>query len=323
MKEFMIEKGPYLEEKKDTSNHIVIQGLLSMVAYRILKEGMIPYWEGSISFIQVFLPIFLFGATILLCYGCYYVGEHFLTEEREYTEEECLIDGILLGLLLPIHTPIFIILISVFSTVIIGRYFYSGKTLFVPSLIGIISSLGIVIWCSLCSIQTPSIIRLLFEYTEGVTLDSFSIFSIWTGLIGSWISKTSPILCVIILLFLIFQKAIKWRIPIYFIGCYLLLFVFQYFYFPITPIQIVKWLGVGNVLFLSIFVATDPRTTPVTTSGQILFALFLAIFTFYGNYLFSPFLSMILAILILNLMVPFLDYFGNYFRLKYCNEYIS
>lgn len=321
MKEFVSEKNPYIKKETDKTFHYFIFSLIFCIGYRLIKEGAIPYWTGNASFYEMFLPALLVLSTILLSYGCYYIGEHYI--KSEYEEEECLIDGILLGLLLPIHTPVFIIIMSVFMTVIIGRYFYNGKPFFAPVLVGIVSAVGFSIWISICNIDA-SYHTLLFEYTELLNVEDLMHYDIWTSFIGAWVSKTNPILCVTLFSFLIFKRVIKWKIPVFFIIFYLLLLLFSNFFIPTSITEIIKLFDSNNLLFIIVFIATDQRTTPVTGIGQFLFALLLAFFTFIGSHFWNPFLAVILSILLLNLFVPLLDYFGNYCQLKYRkNIYIS
>lgn len=319
MKQFLLQKNLYKNYYDDKTFHYIIETLIIMIAYRILKDGVLPCLNGS-SFLELLLPVFLILACILLCYGAYYIGEHYFSSNH-YQEEECFIDGILLGLLLPIHTPILMILLAVFMTVIVGRYLYQGQFILVPVLVGIISTIVVSVILRFFDITNEISIRLLFEYTEFINVHELSATSIWSGFVGDFISKTSSLLCIMACLFLILKKAIKWRIPIYFVGSYILLFVISNFFIPRTIMEIVKNLGSGNLLFLSLFVATNQRSTPITFSGQILFGCLLGLFTYIGSYFFTPFLSMILSILLLNLLVPVLDYFGNYYQLKYCSQF--
>lgn len=317
MKIFLLQKNLYKND--DKTFHYMIEMLIVMIAYRILKDGILPCLNGA-SFLELLLPIFLILSCILLSYGAYYIGEHYLSFNN-YQEEECLIDGILLGLLLPIHTPILMICLAVFITVIIGRYMYPGQPFLAPVLLGIVSTIVASIGLSFFEITNEISIRLLFEYTELINVHELSATSIWSGFVGEWISKTSSVLCIIAFFYLLFKKAIKWRISLYFVGSYLLLFVVSNFFIPRTIIEIVKNLGAGNLLFLALFVATDQRSTPVTFSGQILFACLLSLFTYIGSFFFTPFVAMILSILLLNLLVPLFDYFGNYYQLKYCSQF--
>ncbi|MCI8545065.1 MAG: RnfABCDGE type electron transport complex subunit D [Bacilli bacterium] len=318
MKQYIQAKNICNYNQKDQTYQMFMKVLLIMILYRIMKTGIFPFVLGKISILELLLPILLIISCILLCYGGYYVGENFLSK-NQYKEEECLMDGILLGLLLPIKTPFWMILIAVFLTIFIGRYFYDRIPIAMPSLIGILGVIGFSIWFQICHLNNSSINFILLEFTETYQLNQISLISVYLGGIGEWISKTSPLLC--ILAFLYLRKHIKWRIPIYFIGTYLILLIFSNYFISNSWIDILKNLGVGNILFLSLFCGTDMRTTPVTNAGQILFAVFLGIFTYIGTFFFTSYLAIILSILISNLFTPLYDYFGNYYELKYCSEY--
>lgn len=171
----------------------------------------------------------------------------------------------------------------------------------------------------MCHLDSLNIDSILLEFIEGYPLNEISIVSIYLGGVGELVSKTSPILC--ILAFLYLRKNIKWRIPVYFIGTYFILLIFSNYFISNSWVNIFKYFGVGNIIFLSLFCAADMRTTPVTNVGQILFAVFLGIFTYIGTFFFTSYLTIILSILISNFFTPLYDYFGNYYGLKYCSEY--
>lgn len=318
MKQYIKNKNICNYNQKDQSYKMLMRVLLIMILYRIMKVGILPFVLGEISNLELLLPILVIISCILLCYGGYYIGENFLSKNK-YKEEECLIDGILLGLLLPVKTPFWMILIAVFLTIFIGRYFYNGVPIGMPSLIGILGVISLSIWLQMCHLSTINIDSILIEFTEIYSLNHISIVSVYLGGIGEWMSKTSPILC--ILSFLYLRKNIKWRIPVYFIGTYFILLILSNYFISNSWVNIFKCLGTGNIFFLSLFCAADMRTTPVTNVGQILFAVFLGIFTYIGTFFFTSYLSIILSILISNLFTPFYDYFGNYYELKYCSEY--
>lgn len=298
MKEFLEQKGPYIKKEKDQFFPSLMIVLVFMMAFRFVKEGMIPYFQGKILWIEFFLPLLLMASCILLTFGCFYMGRFF--GKDEYSQEECLIDGILLGLLIPLHTSIFALIFSAFLMVLLGRYVFSG-TLFPPICIGLI-----------CSI-------FLNFNTFQVSLEETSLSSIWLGL--SEESRYSPLLCMIAFLFLMIKKTIKWRIPVYFLGSYIMLLVISNLFFPTDFVSLLKQLGSYDLLFLVIFVVSDQKMTPVTTIGQILFSLLLALFIYLISYFLNPFFSMIVSILLLNGMVPLFDYFGNYYQLKFCNQF--
>lgn len=318
MKQYVSEKNICDYNRNEKTHYALIKVLMVMILYRLMKESFFPLIHGTIRILEFFLPILFILSCVLLCYGGYYIGEHFLFQNR-YKKEECLIDGILLGLLLPIKTPFWLIMIAVFLTILIGRYFYNGIPIGMPALIGILGNIGFSIWLQICHLESTGTDLVLLEFTQSYQLYQLSIIDVWLGNVGEWISKTSPILC--ILGFLYLKKYIKWRIPIYFVGTSITLLILSNYFVSNSVIYILKWLGSGNILFLALFCTTDTRTTPVTDIGQILFGVFLGIFTYIGNFFFTPFLALILSILISNFFTPFYDYFGNYYELKYCSEY--
>lgn len=316
MKEYSLEKGPYLEYPKEDNQNQILFVLLFLVFYRMLNEGMIPYWESEIPLTAVFLPILFILASVLLSYGFYYIGEHF-EQKKQYSKEECIIDGVLLGLLLPIHTPIIILILSVFLMIIVGRYFYHENPLFTPVIVGLFGAIGISIWFSLCHFETKESMQILFEYTEMINLTSISVYSVWTEFLHPYITVISPLLCLILLLFLMIKKAIRFRIPIYFIGGLFLLCVFTSL-FTNSYINMITMISNSNFFFFSIFLASMERTSPITNVGQILYALVLSIGTFYGSFLINPSLAMMISILVLNVAKKLFDSFGRYYEMKYC-----
>lgn len=318
MKKYIKEKQFYQYSKEDYSFRLFINVLFVMILYRIIREGILPFVKNQISVLELFLPLLFISACVLLCYGGYYIGEHFIAKKL-YKKEECIIDGMILGLLLPIRTPIWLLVIIIFLTIFIGRYFYTNILLGMPVLIGILGAIGLSVWLRICHLETTAVNNLLLEFIEGYQLRNLSMADIWLGNIGNFVSKTSPILCVFGFFYL--RKNIKWRIPVYYIGTSLLLLILSNYFIDNSWNDILKWLGSGNLLFLALFCATDKRTTPVTNTGQMLFAIFLSITTYIGSFFFPLFLSMILAILLSNFLTQLFDYFGNYYELKYCNEY--
>lgn len=313
MKQFVTSKI-YMNKEKDRDFDYLIGMLIVMIGYRIIMVGIVPYANAEISFAQIWLPSLKIALCLLLSLGCYYIMKfHF--HINQYREEEYLLDALLLGLLLPIHTPIPIIIVSTLSMVLLGRYCFQG--ILSPVLIGMIVAIGSSILLHILNYNIDNFLQL---FTKTVSVRESSLFDVWIGSVEELISQTSPILCMIGLIFFIFKKSMKWRIPIYFIVSYLCLLLISNFFISTTLVEILKSLGVGNILFLSIFVATDKRSTPVTNSGQILFASLLALLTYLGTYFFSSFLAMIVSMLFVTFLVPIFDYFGNYYQIKCYHE---
>jgi len=69
-------------------------------------------------------------------------------------------------------------------------------------------------------------------------------------------------------------------------------------------------LFIGSSIFLGFFMATDPATTPYTGTGQIIFGIGLGILTVLIQTYMNFFGGSLLALLIMNLLVPQLDKVG-------------
>ena len=76
-------------------------------------------------------------------------------------------------------------------------------------------------------------------------------------------------------------------------------------------------LFIGSSIFLAFFMATDPATTPLTYTGQIIFGVGLAILTVLMITYMQFFGASFVALVIMNLTVPALDKVG---RLKPTTE---
>jgi electron transport complex protein RnfD len=63
----------------------------------------------------------------------------------------------------------------------------------------------------------------------------------------------------------------------------------------------------GSSIFMALFMATDPATTPYNGVGQIIFGVGLAILTIVIQTFMGFFGGSLLALLIMNLLVPVID----------------
>jgi electron transport complex protein RnfD len=112
--------------------------------------------------------------------------------------------------------------------------------------------------------------------------------------------------------YLTFKKVIKWKIPVIYIGTvFLLTWLIGNMnglgiWYPLFQIMS------GGLFFGAVFIANDTVTSPVTSVGQILYALFLGILTVLFRYLTPLPEGVLTAILTMNIFVVILDKIGSY-----------
>ena len=131
----------------------------------------------------------------------------------------------------------------------------------------------------------------------------------------SWAGGASSLAVIIvgIALFVLARRYIKWRITgTYFLSVILMSVILHYAY---PGGDLLLRLGfelfIGSSIFLAFFMATDPATTPITYTGQIIFGVGLGVLSVLIQTYMGFFGGSILALVIMNLTSPTLDKVGK------------
>ena len=137
-----------------------------------------------------------------------------------------------------------------------------------------------------------------------------SVASMFWGNIGGCIGETSAFLLLLGLVYLLARKVIKITIPAFYIGTVAVLTLL----FPMgnAPIQ---WMAAqvfgGGLMLGAIFMATDYVTSPLTTKGQILYAIGCGALTVLIRYFGGYNEGVSYAILVMNGFVVLFDRIGR------------
>jgi len=128
-----------------------------------------------------------------------------------------------------------------------------------------------------------------------------------------WIGGASSVAVIIvgIALILACRGYVKWRIPLTFVVTTAIIATgYSGYYGEDITLRVAFHLFIGSAIFLSFFMATDPATTPLTNTGQVIFAIGLSVLSFVFQIYFVFLGGSILALVIMNLTVPLLDRLG-------------
>ena len=120
---------------------------------------------------------------------------------------------------------------------------------------------------------------------------------------GGSIGETCAIALVLGFLYLFIRDVISWEIPVSFIGS---VFVFSFLMEGDAEKALAAILS-GGLLIGAIFMATDYVTSPVTPAGKLIFGVGCGLLTFLIRYFGSYPEGVSFAILIMNLVVPYID----------------
>ena len=322
--------GPFIKSNTNVKKMIMhtINALIPIIIFSFIKNGIIPYTKGYTNLTGLFYPIiFILIPTIsVIIYEILYnIIFQKQTNISNIKNNYNIITGILIGLMLPINTPIILLVLAPLISIIINKLIQKifKNTIINPALIGTLLVLviypiimGNISYLNKYEIATspePNYINTTGTY-ETMVKPYGGLLNFFIGTIPGTIGETSVFLCIISFIYLTYFKVIKWKIPITYI---LTVFAITYviggtnIWYPILQI-----LSCG-LIFKAIFITTDPKTSPLTPIGQILYGLFLGILTIIFKYIIPLEQGIIISILIMNLLVKTLDKIGSLARFDF------
>ncbi|MDO5569345.1 MAG: RnfABCDGE type electron transport complex subunit D [bacterium] len=302
IREFLTKNGPYI---KTTNTKLKIANQLFLTLGIIQIINIIINFKNifSILLITIILPLL----TITIEYSYNTIIKHNNKSIDYYIKEtNSHILGLLLAIIIPVTTPIYISVIAgivaTFSKIIIK---HNGKNIISPAIIGIIT---VILLSFLININLSFI-----------TFESFKT-NILASLIGINAFSETSIIPLIVSFYLIYKQNIKYIIPITII---ITIFIVALISTLITNQEItyvIYLTTTSSIIFSSCFLATDSITSPITKASQFIYGFIIAIITILLQNIFNVFGSIYFAILFANLLVPILNNLG--IKIKYNKIYL-
>jgi len=330
MKVFKVRNGNFIKSQDNTRNmmNYVLISLIPIILFSFYKNGIMPLIKGSGNIFDLFKPLLMVIIPIIVCLFTEYFFYLIKKEKKDFNflinESFAILPGLFLGLIIPINTPIWLLIIASIiassSKMIFGGF---GKNPLNPALVG---GLFIIIFASsyigaqggylnsyevdAISGATPLANLSAISYAgtyEEIISPYGSLWSFFFGNIPGAIGETSAVLCIMAFVYLLANRVIKWRIPVYYVGT---VFVMS------TIIGFSNNMGIwyslfcilsGSLLFGAIFMATDPVTSPLTRHGQVIGGILLGIITIGVRYLTSYPEGVLISILIFNVVTIFIN----------------
>jgi len=290
----------------------------------------------------------LLGATKLLplVLVSYVVGLgieiFFATINNHEVEEGYFVTGMLVPLIIPIDTPLWMLTVAVIFGVVIGKEIFGGTGMNIlnPALtIRAFLFFAYPTWMSGDKVWVTGAVERTKEIAAGANLDAISgetilgslaqgnevAYSIWDmfwGFIPGSVGETSTFLILLGGLYLIYTKVASWRIMLSsVIGALVMGLLFNAvvsfgwigegssFY---SLMNTVYWhhLLIGGFAFGVVFMATDPVTASQTNKGKWIYG-FLVGFISIMIRVFNPAYpeGVMLAILLMNVFSPTIDHY--------------
>lgn len=329
MKKFHNINGPYVRSSNSTDKimiHLFIS-LLPIIIFSFYKNGIYLYINGYANVYEMFKPLLFIvigGLSSFLFETLYYKFIKHNSWLDSIKNKYAIFPGLFLSLVVPLNTPILILIIGSFIATVVGKLMYGGfgNNIFNPALIGCLfimaiysSNIGTYLnnyEIDTVSSATPLTNQVLVDKVsyENLIGPYGSLYNFFTGMIPGSVGETCSLLIIISFFYLAFAKVIKVRIPIIYVGT---VFILTYFIGTMNGLGI--WYPLfqilsGGLLFGAVFMATDPVTSPVTKIGQVLYGVTLGILTVLFRYLTSAPEGVMTSILTVNMLVFIFDKIG-------------
>ena len=316
MSKFNIKNGPFIKNKNTTTNIMCnfLIGLIPFIIFATIKNGIYPSIKGYGNLYLVFKPLICSIVSILTGiiteYIFYYLKGNKKSFYNLFFEEYALVPSLLLSLIIPFNTPLYILIIASIITslskVLMGGF---GKTKINPALIGSLF-ITLVLGTSLKLYLNP------YEVDMINLSHNISLSNLLLGMSYGNIGETSNIICIIVFIYLVLTKIIKWRISISYVVSVIIISSLICLINRIDIYFIINNVLTGGLLFGAIFLAADPITTPITNKGQVISGILLGIMTIIFRYVFHFSEGVHLAVIILNILtIPI-----NYLSIKFYNK---
>lgn len=337
-------KGTYIKDNNSTSKMMrnLFIALIPIMLFSFYKNGYLPYSDDKTGVTGLFYPLMFIAIPALTSFITELLWTKLILKKNTsdlitYMKSSfSIFPGLFLGLVLPINTPILIVILgSIFATVI-GKLLFGGfgNNIFNPALVGalfITSTFSLVItnhggYLNPSEIDAVTSATPLSHVVDGIGSYATlvkpygSLLNFFIGTIPGSVGETSALLCLLGFIYLTIKKVIKPIIPISYI---LTVFIIT------LGIGLINNLGIwyplfqilsGGLMFGAIFMATDPVTSPTTRVGQWIFGILLGILTVIFRFL-TPFPEGVLtSILTMNMFVVLLDRIG--FKARFNKNYI-
>jgi electron transport complex protein RnfD len=304
--------------------------LFPLILFAWVKNGLMPYIAGDVGLVGMLYPLLFVivgGASSLLIEGLYFMI--FMKEKdlkKRLQESFAVIPGLLLAMILPLHTPIWVLILGCVFATVVGKLLFGGfgYNLFNPALIGylfvmtayygVITSNGGYLNASEVAIEAGVTPLTHFFGNPNLSLSEIiapygNMGNFLLGLHPGSIAETSTILCILACVYLIVRKVINWRVPVLYLGG---VFVLTYIIgatrgYALDLRYPLFQLFNGGLAFGAVFMATEPVTTPRTPNGKVVFALLLASLTVMLRFASDMSEGVATSILFLNMMAPLID----------------
>ena len=305
--------NPHIRSNETTRSIMldVIIAMLPALAFAIFNFGL--------------RALTLTAVSVVACIFWEWLYRKLMKKPQSIGDLSCVVTGMLLAFVCPVHMSYWMILIGDFFAIIVVKQLFGGigKNFLNPALAGravlLASYAGTMTsWvdpaagkaaiigsnADVVTTATPLAIMKTGDFAE--LMATYGVDKMFIGQIPGSLGEVSAVALLIGGAYLIWRKVINWQTPVAYIATVAVLT----FLFPKqgTGLEWMLYSVFGGGLFLgAFFMATDYATSPVTKKGQLIFGIGCGLFTVLIRYFGSYNEGVCYSIMVMNLLVALID----------------
>ena len=243
------------------------------------------------------------------------IAKYILNTKPQICDGSAILTGVLLAFNLPSNINPFIVMIGALVAIGVAKMTFGGlgQNLFNPALVGRVFLL-ISFPQQMTTWPTPNENRL--KYLDAVTgatpmshdmLGKTDTLDMLFGATGGSLGEVAALALIIGGIYMIWRKIITWHIPVSVIGTVALFTLLVWLIDPTVCVNPLYHLLGGGLMLGAIFMATDYVTSPMSSTGKIVYGIGIGLLTviirLWGSY---P-EGMSFAILLMNAVTPLIN----------------
>lgn len=326
----VLENKPHIKKSRSTASMMldVIIALVPVLVMAIVNFGWLVLRNVAISLVVMILSELVFVAIknkVPYDGNKHSFKEHFASIKkgiRTTTFLVPIVTGLIFSMIMPLDTTkpglIYVVLIvgALFGEVI-GKLVFGGlgKNIFNPAAVG-------MVFAKICFGQYyayPASSQYSGDVVAGATpltsdFGTYSLLDMFLGRIPGVIGETCKVAILVGFVYLLVRRTIDWKITVSYLGIFAIDMLF------VGIIQMAGGSGVnpfsymlsnllmGGIMFSSVFMATDPVTSPTTNNGKLMYGALLAGLTAIIRLFASAPDGVIYSLLLANMATWAIDY---------------
>ena len=300
-KKLVVSASPHLRSTQ-TTTRIMLDVILSLI-------------PALIAAIFIFGPrvITVTAVSVSSAVLAEYVSRKVMKRHQTIGDLSAVVTGLILALNLPVTIPYWIAAIGSVVAIVVVKQFFGGigQNFANPAIaarIFLLVSFGQAMgnWTAPLSWKTDAVSTATpLAIIGGETAETLpSLLDMFLGIRGGTLGETCAVALILGGVYLIIRKVISPAIPLAYIGTVALIMLIA----GKGDISFVLYQVMGGGLLLgAFFMATDYSTCPIKVSGKIIFGIGCGVITALIRLFASMTEAVSFAILIMNLVVPFID----------------